>query len=163
MVVSTEAGTDSIPDLADRHRRLIAFAVLALGARYGISASAFLVDAGLASPLRFLADGLTLLAVGLIVPVIVWKARNRSRDDWHLYKDDDGFVAGTITRAQIGSWTLTFMVLILTESMDRTLGDLSWVFLFDVVLAVMLLSFSLIFLYLDRATAAWDSAGAGDA
>lgn len=161
--MSTDVDTDSIPDVADRHRRLIAFAVLALGARYGISASAFLVDAGLASALGLLADGLTLLAVGLIVPVFVWKGRNRSRDDWHLYEDDDGFVARTIARAHAGSWTLTFIVLILTESMDRTLGDLSWVFLFDVVLAVMLLSFSLIFLYLDRAPPASGSVGAGDA
>lgn len=161
--MSTEADTDSIPDVADRHRRLIAFAVLALGARYGVSASAFLADAGLASSLGLLADGLAFLAVGLVVPVFVWKARNRSRDDWHLYEDDDGFVARTIARAHAGSWTLTFIVLILTESMDRTLGDLSWVFLFDVVLAVMLLSFSLIFLYLDRAPPALGSVGTGDA
>jgi len=140
----------SIPDVADGHRRLIAFTVLALGAGYALSASAFLADPGLASSLDLLADGLALLAVGLIVPVVIWKARNRSRRDWHLYKDDTGFVGRTVAQAQTGSWTLTFLVLILTEALDETLAELSWVFLFDVVLAVMLLSFSLIFLYLDR-------------
>lgn len=152
----------SIPDVADSHRRLIAFAVLALGVRYAVAAFTFLVDPELASSLGFLADGLALLAVGLIVPVVIWKARNLSRESWHLYKDDNGFVAQTIVQAQTGSWTLTFLVLILTESLDQTLADLSWRFLFDLVLAVMLLSFSLLFLYLDRAPA-WGLAEGDDA
>lgn len=152
----------SVPDVADRHRRLIAFAVLALGVRYAVSTSTFLVDPGLASSLGLLEDAFVLLAVGLIVPVFVWKARNLSRENWHLYKDDNGFVAQTVAQAQTGSWALTFLVLILTESLDETLADLSWVFLFDLVLAVMLLSFSGIFLYLDLASAR-GSAGADDA
>lgn len=152
----------SIPDVADGHRRMIALAVLALGARYAVSAVTFLTDPGLASSLDLVGDGLALLAVGLIVPVVLWKARNLSRESWHLYKDDNGFVAQTIAQAQTGSWTLTFLVLILTQTLDETLGDLSWVFLFDLVLAVMLLSFSVIFLYLDRAPA-WGSAEGDDA
>lgn len=142
----------SIPDVADGHRRLIAFALLALGVRYAVSAAAFLTGPGVASALELLGDGLALLAVGLIVPVLVWKARHRSERDWHLYRDEEGFVAQAIVRAQTASWTLTFLALILTETLDQTLGDLSWVFLFDGVLAVMLLSFSLIFLYLERSS-----------
>lgn len=139
----------SIPDVADAHRRLIAFAVLAIGAKYAVSASSFLIDPGLASSLELLKTALALLAVGLILPVFIWKARNLSRDGWYLYKDDQGFVARTIVQAQTGSWTLTFLVLVLAEALDRTLAGLSWVLLSDVVLAVMLLSFSIIFLYLD--------------
>lgn len=158
----TSPNARSVPDVADGHRRLMAFALLALGTRYLVSASTFLVDPGLASSLELLADGLVLLAVGMIAPIFVWKARNMSRDDWHLYKDDNGFVAQTIARAQTGSWTLTFLVLVLIEPLDQTLGELSWVLLFDLVLAVMLLSFSIIFLYLDRVPA-WDSAATDDA
>lgn len=50
----------SVPDVADRHRRLLAYA---------------------------------LVAVGLIVPILVWKMRNASTADGHLYKNEDGFVA----------------------------------------------------------------------
>lgn len=142
----------SIPDVADGHRRLVAFAVLALGARYALSAGSFHASPGLVPPLELLEDGLALLAVGLIVPIFAWKLRHRSSKDWHLYEDDDGFVARTIARAQSASWTLTFLALILTESLDRSLGELSWVFLFDLVLAVMLLTFAIVFLYLDRAS-----------
>lgn len=154
----------SIPDVADGHRRLIAFALLALGARYAVSAGTFVAGPGLASALELLADGLVLLTVGLIVPVVLWKARNMSTKSWHLYKDNNGFVAQTIAQAQTGSWTLTFLALIITASLDRKLADLSWVFLFDVVLAVMLLSFSIIFLYLHRGPGwGWGSAEVDDA
>lgn len=56
----------SVPDVADRHRRLLAYALLALGARYGVSATADLVGPDLASSLGIAADGLALLAVALV-------------------------------------------------------------------------------------------------
>lgn len=152
----------SVPDVADGHRRLVALSLLALGVRYGVSAAAFFTDPGVAASLGLLADGLALVAVALVVPIFVWKARHRSRSTRRLYRDDQGFVAQTIVQAQTASWLATFLALVLIETLDRTLGDLSWVLLFDGVLAVMLLSFSLTFLFLGRSTS-WDLAEEDDA
>jgi len=152
----------SIPDVADGHRRLVAFALLALGVRYGVSAIAFLTGPDAAPSLELLGDGLALLAVGLVVPIFIWKARHWSHGTRHLYENEQGFVAQTIVQAQTGSWTVTFLALVLIETLDQTLGELSWVFLFDGVLALMLLSFSLTFLYLERSSS-WDPAEEDDA
>lgn len=140
----------SIPDVADRHRRLLAYALLALGARYAVSACAHLVESRFDSTLGLVADGFALLAVGLIVPVFVWKARNLSREDWHLYKDADGFVAQTIARAQGVSWVVTFLVLVLLEPLNR-LSGMPTAFFFDALLAIMTFTFSGAFFVLDRA------------
>lgn len=141
----------SVPDVADRHRRLLAYALLALGARYGVSATADLVGPGLASSLGILADGLALLAVGLVVVIFVWKARNLSGRDWHLYRNAEGFVARTIARSQSVSWIATLLFLILLEPWDGLSERLSTAFVLDASLAVMLLSFAGTYFYLDRA------------
>lgn len=140
----------SIPDVADRHRRLLAYALLALGARYGVSAAADLVGPGLASALGIVADGLALLAVGLVAVILFWKARKLSGRDWHLYRNADGFVARTIARAQSASWVATLLFLILLEPWDGLSQRLSTEFVFDASLAVMLLSFAGTYFYLDR-------------
>lgn len=142
----------SVPDVADRHRRLLAYALVALGTRFAVSACAQLVSSRFEVMLGIVADGFALLAVGLIVPVFVWKARNRSRKDWHLYRDADGFVAQTISRAQGVSWVVTFLVLALLEPLNR-LSGMSTAFFFDALLAIMTLTFSGAFFVLDRAPA----------
>ncbi|MEX2528278.1 MAG: hypothetical protein WEA09_11625 [Gemmatimonadota bacterium] len=143
----------SVPDIADRHRRLIAFALLALGARYAVSASVHLVDSRFESVLEMVADGFALVGVGLVVPVFIWKARNRSKEDWHLYGDPDGFVAQTITRAQSVSWVATFLVLVVLEPLNRLSEWMPTAFFFDMVLAMMILIFSGAYFVLDRAPA----------
>lgn len=140
----------SIPDVADRHRRLVAFALLALGLQYALDATTYLVGSSLASRLALIGDGLALLVLALILPIVFWKVRNLSNEDWHLYRGADGFVARTIAQAHAGSWVVTFVVLALVRALDRTLSDVSWVLLFDIILAVMTVSFSTIYLYLDR-------------
>lgn len=112
--------SSSVPDVADHHRRLLAYALLALGVRYAVRAAAHFVDPDLGSPLGYVADAFALVAVGLIVPIFVWKMRNASRADEHLYKNEDGFVAQTIAA------------------------------FFDLLLALMILTFSGAYFYLDR-------------
>lgn len=143
----------SVPDVADRHRRLLAYALVALGTRYAISACAHLLNPRYDATLGTVADGFALLAIGLIVPVFIWKARNRSRSDWHLYKDADGFVAQTIARAQGVSWVVTFLVLVLLEPLNRVSEGVSTAFVFDALLAIMIFTFSGTFFVLDSAPA----------
>lgn len=140
----------SVPDVADQHRRLLAYALLALGIRYAVSVAAHFVDANLGSPLGYVADAFALVAVGLIVPIFVWKMRNASDADWHLYKNEDGFVAQTIARAQSASWVATFVVLVALETVDGLSETAPTAVYFDVLLAVMILTFSGAYFYLDR-------------
>lgn len=140
----------SVPDVADQHRRLLAYALLALGVRYAVSAASHFVDPDLGSPLGYVADAFALVAVGLIVPIFVWKMRNASTTDWHLYKNEDGFVAQTIARAQNASWVATFLVLVLLETVDALSEAAPTAVFFDVLLALMILTFSGAYFYLDR-------------
>lgn len=144
----------SVPDVADRHRRLLAYALLAVGARYAASAAANFVDPDLVSPLGYVADAFALVAVGLIVPVFVWKVRNASEANWHLYKNEDGFVAQTIARAQSASWVAAFLVLLLLETVDTLAETLPTAFFFDALLAMMSFTFSGAYFYLDRSPVA---------
>lgn len=144
----------SVSDVADGHRRLLAYALLALGARYVVSAAAHFVDPKFGSSLGFVADGFALVAVGFIVPIVVWKMRNASRADWHLYRNQDGFVAQTIARAHHASWVATFLVLVLLETVDTLSETLPPAILFDALLAMMTLTFSVVYFYLDRSPVA---------
>lgn len=144
----------SVPDVADRHRRLLAYALLAMGARYAASAAAHFVDPELGSSIGFVADAFALVAVGLIVPIFVWKMRNASRADWHLYKNEDGFVAQSIARAQSASWVVTFLVLVLLETVDTLSKTLPTALFFDVLLVMMCFTFSAAYFYLDRSPVA---------
>lgn len=140
----------SVPDVADRHRRLLAYALLALGARYAVGVVAHFVDPAFGSSLGFVADGLALVAVGLVLPIVVWKMRNVSSADWHLYRNEDGFVAQTIARAHTASWVATFLVLVLIETVDSLSEALPAALFFDALLAMMTLTFSGAYFYLDR-------------
>lgn len=140
----------SVPDVADGHRRLLAYAVLALGARYAVSAGAHFVDPEIGSSLSFVADGFALVAVGLVAPIVVWKMRNASRMDWHLYRNEDGFVAQTIARAHGASWTATFLVFVLLETVDAVSEAVPSALFLDAMLATMSLTFSGAYFFLDR-------------
>ncbi len=140
----------SVADVADRHRRLLAYALLALGARYAAGAAAHFVHPNLGAPLGYVADALALVAVGLIVPIVVWKMRNASTEDSHLYKNEDGFLAQTIARAQSVSWITTFLVLVLLETVDALSEAAPAGVFFDSLLAVMIFTFSGAYFYLDR-------------
>jgi len=140
----------SIPDVADRHRRLIAYALLLLGGRYVVAAASRLADPALASILGWVEGGFAIAVIGFIAPVFIWKMRNLSSKDWHVYKGEDGVVADTIARAQSASWATLFLVLVMTEPLSRRIEGLSTGLVLEVLLATMVLSFAASFLYLDR-------------
>ncbi|HKK92401.1 MAG TPA: hypothetical protein VJ925_03165 [Longimicrobiales bacterium] len=145
-----DARTPSVPDVADRHRRMLAWALLFLGARYMTAVAIRRVDPSTAELLGWAEIGFILAAVGFIIPIFVWKARNRSSPDWSLYRDPDGFVAESLVRAQGASWTVLFLTLIVFEYFARRTEWLSPGLVLEAVLATMLVSFSVAFLYLDR-------------
>ncbi|HKK69573.1 MAG TPA: hypothetical protein VKA86_00035 [Candidatus Krumholzibacteria bacterium] len=135
-------------EIGDRHRSLISAAFLAIGLGYAAGAAGHLLD--LAEPLRWLEVGATVIGVLLILWAMTWKARmlqGRSAP----YLTGDGFVAGTVTRAHVASWTATFLVLaFLKVFVDDS--SLPTEFFLQTVLAVMLLVQGVVFFVLNRST-----------
>ncbi len=146
-------------EIGDRHRSLISAAFLAIGLGYAAGAAGHLLD--LARPLRWLEVGATAIGVLLILWAMSWKAR-KLRGRSAPYLEGDGFVAGTVTRAHVASWTATFVVLALLKVFVDGTG-LPTEFFLQTVLAVMLLVQGVVFFALNRSTDAGGFAEDDDA
>jgi len=140
----------SAADVGDRHRRLIALALVALSLMFATSAATFLAAPAIQPALEFGVKALAVLTIGMVLPVFIWKARNLRATEWALYEGTEGFVADALARARNVSWVATFVLLVVltfvTEDRERPPAEF-WI---QVVLAVMLLSFSAVFLYRTR-------------
>lgn len=139
-------------DIGDRHRHLLAFALLAIGVGYGASAVSYLLAEPAAAYLDWVQVAGTLIAVALVLPIVLWKLRHRSADLRHLYFSPDGFVAEAVSRAQKASWEATFVVVILAAGLDETIARLGLppAFFLEGIVALMAGVFSLSFLFLNR-------------
>jgi len=139
-------------DIGDRHRHLLAFALLAIGVAYGASAVGHPLDPAAEAYLDWVQVGGTAIAVLLLAPIFAWKLRNRSADLRHLYFSPEGFVAETMRRAQKASWEATFVVVILLAALDETLAGVGLPpeFFLEGIVALMTGVFSVTFLVLNR-------------
>lgn len=139
-------------DIGDRHRHLLALALLAIGVGFGASAVGHPVDQAAEVYLDWVQIGGTAIAVLLLIPILVWKLRNRSADLRHLYFSSEGFVAETMRKAQKASWEATFVVVMLLTVLDETLArvGLPPEFYLEGIVALMTGVFSLTFLILNR-------------
>lgn len=140
----------SAADVGDRHRRYVAFAMLAVSGIYALSAARPFLGAGAARAAGILELVMVAATLGFLVPVFLWKVRSRDSDDWHLYRRRDGFVAESVARAHLASWIVTFVLLsVFAQQADR-FGELPPEFFLESTLAVMLGVFGVVFLYLSR-------------
>lgn len=139
-------------DIGDRHRHLLAFALLAIGAGYGASAVGHLAGGSAEVYLDRVQIGGTAIAVLLLVPIFAWKLRNWSADLRHLYFSPEGFVAETMRKAQKASWEATFVVVILLAALDESLArvELPPEFYLEGIAALMACVFGVTFLVLNR-------------
>lgn len=135
-------------EIGDRHRTLLAAAFLAIGLGYAAGAAGHLLDQP--RPLRWLEVGVTALGMLIILGAMSWKAR-KLRGRSAPYLGGEGFVAGTVTRAHVVSWTATLVVLaFLKVFVDGT--GLPTEFFLQTVLAVMLVVHGAVFFALNRTT-----------
>jgi len=139
-------------DIGDRHRHLLALALLALGVGFGASAVGHPAGQAAEVYLDWVQVGGTALAVLLLSPILAWKLRNRSADLRHLYFSPEGFVAETVRKAQKASWEATFLVVILLAALDETLARLGLPpeFYLEGIVALMTGVFGVTFLVLNR-------------
>ncbi len=139
-------------DAGDRHRRLLALALLAFGLRYAFSASTELLGAEAAGILYGLEVTMSLTMAALMAPIAIWKIR-MPREEWQLYAGGDGFVEQALQRAQLASWSTTLVLLGFTAAYVERSTTLPARFFLEMILAVMLVVFSITFLLLSRAPA----------
>lgn len=139
-------------DIGDRHRHLLALALLAIGVGFGASAVGHPAGEAAEAYLDWVQVGGSVIAVLLLVPIFAWKLRNRSADMRHLYFSPEGFVAETVRRAQKASWEATFVVVVLLAVLDETLAriGLPTEFYLEGVVALMTGVFGVTFLVLNR-------------
>lgn len=144
------ASSPSIADVGDRHRRRAALALLAVGCLYTAAAAEHLLPRAAAPWANGVVLAMAILAVAALVPTFVWKARNLSQSTWQLYQGEDGVGAHLLRRARTVSWTVTFLALVALEMAAKRGSDLPGAFFLQVGLAVMLISFAVVFLVGDR-------------
>jgi hypothetical protein len=136
--------------MSDRHRRLIAFAVLFMSGMYGMRTLEYVAPPGITGALEILQLVCGALAVLFVVPVFFWKVRNLSGSTRKQYFSEDSYAAEALSRAHVTSWNTTLLLLVFMTVMDRRLAGMPAQFFLDLPLAVMLAVFALRFLYLDR-------------
>lgn len=134
-------------EVADRHRRNMALALLAVSAIYGAKAAENLTGTDLKLYFEIVQIAMVVLVIGLFIPVVLWKIRHAASADLVDYFNEDGFAAHALVFAQKRSWILTFFVLTMLEALDRTLSNVPGPVLLEIVLAVMLASVSILFLF----------------
>lgn len=149
------SGTSTPADVGDRHRHLLAFALLAIGVIHAASAAAHLTGETAAVYLDWVRVGGAGVAVLLLVPIFAWKLRHRSADMRHLYFSPDGFVAETVRKAQKASWEATFVLVILLAALDETIArfGLPPEFFLEGIVTLMAGVFAVVFLVLNRVEA----------
>lgn len=143
-------GTRSTADIGDRHRTIAAFAALAVSGYFGLSAAGRIAPSETAAHLRLIAFPLALAAALLVIPVLTWKLRSLSGDEWSLYRRTDGFVADAMARAHVASWSVTFLALVALSVLAGEGSALPPGFYFEALIAVMLATLSGSFLFLNR-------------
>lgn len=137
-------------EVKDRHAKLAAFGLLSLGAKYAVDAVAHFVDPAVARSLDYVGVALALGAVLMVIPMVYYKWRRLDPAGRRAFLSDDGFTANTFKKAQLFSWSASMVVLVLFEVASDDLTGVPGRFYLQAALAVMLITFSVSFLILDR-------------
>jgi len=140
----------SAADIADRHRRYLALAMLAVALLYAANAATHLVGPEMARVLEIAQVVMAVLAAAAILPMMLWKIRNRSAGLRQLYLSEEGYVAETFHRAKNVSWVTTFILLSGLVTAASRFESVPAEFFLQVTIAAMLGVSSGAFLFLNR-------------
>lgn len=145
-----DGNAPSPAEVKDRHTRLAAFGLLALGAKYALDAAAHFVGPAAARSLDRIGVALALGAVLMVLLMIYYKWRRLDSAGRRAFLSDDGFTASTFKKAQLISWAASMFVLVLFEAASDDLTGVPTSVYLQAAIAVMLLTFSVSFLILNR-------------
>ena len=134
----------------DRHIRLAALGLLLIALKFGLDATAHFVSPDAAQLLDYGTIAASLGAVLLILPLVFYKFFRLDPQDRAVYFSDQSFAIDALKRAQVFSWSVTFLLLIGLEITADDPGALAPDFYLQAALAVMLGSAAVAFLVLSR-------------
>jgi len=140
-------------EMAERHSRLLLLGVLLLAFKYAASAGMSVSGGTVHQALDYIELVLALAAVGLIIPVCIWKLvklRAMPPSKRILYFAPDSFAVDAINRAQRISWASVFFLLIILEIISGKETQLPGVFYLQTSLSVMLGVFAGAFFFIYR-------------
>ncbi len=128
----------------------MAFGVLAVSFMFLAKAVENLVQSSAGLYVDAFQITMAVTTIGLFVPILIWKARHRSAGERLVYFSEDGYGAQALIFAQKKSWVLTCAFLVVVESITHRLTDVPSEVLLQLVIAVMLGTMSVLFLYKTR-------------
>lgn len=146
----TKKTTLSTADIADRHRRYMALAMLTAGLMFLGKVGLYFAPESIKSYMDTFQIGMGIITVAFIVPIMVWKLSHRSSGERFVYFSEDGFAAQALVYAQKRSWAITFVLLAFLEGMAEGLTQYPSEIFLQIGLFVMLVTMSLLFLYKTR-------------
>ena len=143
-------------ELADRTLQLLTWSMFAVAIVFCLSVAEFFAGASTAAIIDIAVKGLGLVILGLMALLYFWKFRPMSRNQRSQYLAEDGFLQIAFQKAMAKSWMLSFLVLVVLQALDNLVLDrlpaMPLEILIQGILAIMLLLFSVAFLFFTRAS-----------
>ncbi len=142
-------------ELADRTLHLLIWSMFAVALIFSLSVAEFFASAAIAAIIDIAVKALGILILGLMALLYFWKFRPMSRDQRSQYLAEDGFLQIAFQKAMARSWMLSFLLLVILQALDNLILDrlpaMPLEILIQGILAIMLLLFSVAFLFFTRA------------
>ena len=143
-------------ELADRTLQLLTWSMFAVALVFFLSVAEFFAGASTAAIIDIVVKGLGIVILGLMALLYFWKFRPMSRNQRSQYLAEDGFLQIAFHKAMAKSWMLSFLVLVVLQALDNLVLDrlpaMPLEILIQGILAIMLLLFSVAFLFFTRAS-----------
>lgn len=150
----TAQTTSSPAELADRTVQLVAWSMFAVALVFCLSVAEFFASEPTAAIIDVAVKGLGIAILGLMALLYFWKFRSMSPRQRRQYLVEDGFLQVAFKKSMAQSWMLSFVVLVILQALDNlVLGRLPYMpleIVIQSVLAIMLVLFSIAFLWFAR-------------
>jgi len=143
-------------ELADRTLQLLTWSMFAVALVFCLSVAEFFAGESTAAIIDIAVKGLGIVILGLMALLYFWKFRPMSRNQRCQYLAEDGFLQIAFHKAMAKSWMLSFLILVILQALDNLILDRLPAMPLEIViqgiLAMMLLLFSVAFLFYTRAS-----------
>ncbi|NDY94767.1 hypothetical protein [Wenzhouxiangella limi] len=143
-------------ELADRTVQLVAYSMFAIALVFCLSVAEFFVSESIASVIDIAVKVLGIAILGLMALLFFAKIRPMSASQRRQHLVEDGFLQTAFRKAMANSWMVSFLVLVLLQALDNLvlerLPSMPLEITIKAVLALMLLLFSIFFLFYTRSS-----------
>ncbi len=148
--------TSSPAELADRTLQLVAYSMFAVALVFCLSVAEFFASVSTAAIIDVAVKVLAISILGLMALLFFWKIQPMSPSQRRQHLAEDGFLQIGFQKAMVKSWMLSFLVLVILQALDNLvlerLPEMPLEIVIKIVLALMLLLFSVAFLFFTRSS-----------